>query len=212
MSTMLRKEQRMSTMQRRRKPGNERCLQFAFDADGSLAGIDGDVPQEIHLEATNNDADAAPWLDDYFWMELMQRWSDAPVSVHFQATKGSLLHGVIIHQLNMLRRVVPHWRLIGHCYLSDLEAEGVIEQAAVTVYHEIHVIDGRRPGAADSRHPMRIEDAIATMRKVQRANKRNTPIVVCRRPEAQPLVSSPPTAIPQTANDSTVSRPVRTMA
>ncbi|MCA9252275.1 MAG: hypothetical protein R3E58_09170 [Phycisphaerae bacterium] len=211
MSTLLRKEQRISTMQRRRKPGNERCLQFAFDADGSLAGIEGDAPQEIHLEATNKEAEAAPWLDDYFWMELIQRWSDAPISVHFQPTKGSLLHGIIIHQLNMLRRVVPHWRLIGQCYLSDLEAEGVIEQAAVTVYHEIHVIDARRPGAPESRHPLRIDDAIATMRKVQRANKRNTPIVVCVRPERQPTQSQQVMPARNTT-DAATPAPVRTMA
>jgi hypothetical protein len=211
MSTLLRKEQRMSTMQRRRKPGNERCLQFAFDAEGSLAGLDGDAPQEIHLEATNTDAEAAPWLDDYFWMELIQRWSDAPISVHFQPTKGSLLHGIIIHQLNMLRRVVPHWRLIGHCYLSDLEAEGVIEQTAVTVYHEIHVIDGRRPGAVDSRHPLRVEDAVATMRKVQRANKRNTPIIVCCRLEPQPALQ-PPSNASRHVSETSATRPVRSIA
>lgn len=185
MSTLLRKKQRMSTMQRRRKPGSGRCLQFAFDTDGSLAGIEGDAPLEIHLEATNAEGEAASWLDDYFWMELIQRWSDAPISIQLQPTPSGLLHGIIAHQLNMLRRVVPHWRLIGQCYLSDLEADGVIERAAVAVYHEIHIIDGRRPDVVDSKHPLRIEDAIAKIRQVQRANKRNAPIVVCCQVEGQ---------------------------
>ncbi|NOX59936.1 MAG: hypothetical protein GXP29_13915, partial [Planctomycetes bacterium] len=122
--------------------------------------------------------ETAAWLDDYFWMDLIQRWSDAPISIHLQPTPQVMQHEIINHQLNMLRRVVPHWRLIGQCYISDLEVQSVLQQTAVAVYHEVHILDGRRTDAPTSKPSLDVEEAIAGMRDIQRANKRSTPIFV----------------------------------
>jgi hypothetical protein len=91
----------------------------------------------------------------------------------------------------MLRRVTPRWRLIGQCYLSDLEDRGRLSQAALSVYHEIHIVDGPRPGSSRARNTLNINDALLKIRKVQADHDRTSPIVMCCRQEKEGVNGRP---------------------
>ncbi len=179
MNTGIRDKQRKETMQRRQKPGNSRIIRIPFGGFKEFKIDANDPPTELHLEPTGDSGETALWLDDHFWMELIQAWSKHPLSIHFLPTPDSIPHPVILHQINMLRRVTPSWRLIGHCYLSDLSKEGRITQVALSVYHEVRIIDGIRPGKNQNGRPLKIQDALSKIRQVQTANNRTTPIVAC---------------------------------
>ena len=199
MSAWMLENQRELTRQRRRRPNTGTIIHLPFEGSDHAALDNAEPPAELHLEATGPSGETAIWLDDFFWLKLIQQWPQSPLTIHFHPTNNSLLHPVILHQLNMLRRVAPQWRLVGYCYVSDLALEGRLSQAASTVHHEIHVIDAVRPGVPRPAHAMRIEDALAKMRQVQAANNRTTPIVVRCRPklQAEPDEPQPPAKRPR---------------
>jgi len=182
MSAWMREDQRKLVMQRRRKPDSGTIVHIPFEGVDNSALRQVEAPAELHLDPTGPTGETALWLDDFFWLELLQQWPGCPLAIHFHPTRNSLLHPVILHQLTMLRRVAPGWRLVGYCYLSDLEEEGRPSQAALTVHHEIHVIDASRPAAPRSTRPLHMEDTLRRMRQIQTANKRTTPILTCYRP------------------------------
>ncbi len=161
----------------RRGPGSGRCVHVAFDSENERLGPeDGEPPRELHIAATNAQGNLPVWLDDCFWLDVMKRWSSESIVVHIDATPGAMLHEVIFHQLCMLRRVAPKWRLVGHCHLSDLNGDEAVTMTALSPYHEVRVIDAMRSGVSGAR-AIRVEDAMARVRQVQRANKRTTPII-----------------------------------
>lgn len=178
-------ERRRSVAELRRKPdppSPDRIVHLSFEGGHEAALEDSAPPAELRLEGTCASGETPDWLDDFFWMDVLRRWSTLPLSIHILPTYESLLHPMIGYQMEMLRRVAREWRLIGHCYLSDLEPEGRPARMAMTVYHEIRIIDGRRPGCPPSAHPLKIEEVIATMRQVQAATGRRTPIFARCRP------------------------------
>lgn len=186
MSAWMRDNERKAAMQRRRKPGTGRTLSIPFTGLARIP-FDTEPPTELHIEATGSSGEIAVWLDDFFWLDLLQHWPTRPLDIHFTASKNALLHPVLQHQLHMLRRVAPTWRLIGHCYTSELAEETTLRGAALSVYHELQVLEGNNPNttsgnasATPDRPAMRLEDAAASLRRVQSENKRTTPIVVCR--------------------------------
>lgn len=178
MDARMRTDQRSDAVRRRRKPGEGRIVHIPFDGNVPPAPADAEPPAEIIIDATDAAGVSADWLTDYFWLDILQQWSSQPVVIRFQPTHESLLNPVVLHQVNMLRRVAPEWRIVGECYLSDLAVEGRIAQAAVTGYHEIRVLDANRPGAPNSGHPLRLEDAAKRFRQVQTASQKTTPIFV----------------------------------
>ncbi len=181
MNVTTREQQRNLAAKRRGKPGRVLIVRIPFDGTNDWEPQQSSPPTEIHLESTGASGETAVWLDDHFWMSLIQLWAQETIAVHFLATPGSLTNPVVRHQLNMLRRVVPNWRLIGHCYASDLTEDGVLSQAALGSHHELRLSDAHRPGMQVSGHPLKIQDIAARIRKIQAANNRTTPIVTCCR-------------------------------
>jgi len=176
----MRENQRDMIARQRRRPGVGAPLLVNYDHSGEIKPDPQRPPSEIALEATGTDGEPAIWLDDFFWVDLLNAWSRNSLTVRIRPTPNALLHPVVLHQVNMLRRVAPAWRVAAHCYVGDLGAEGVLAQTALSPYHEIHIIDGCRDGKRPSAHALRVEDALARIRRVQVANDRTTPILVCR--------------------------------
>ena len=198
MNAGMRKKQREMTMQRRRKPNAGLVVHIPFEGSDDFDVNNMEPPAELHLDATGPSGETAIWLDDYFWLELIRRWSAEPLTIHFHPTPKSLLHPTVIHQLKMLRRVAPKWRLVGHCYLDDLAPEGQIAEVALAVHHEIRIMDAAQPGdthRGKQAHPLRIQNVVARIRRIQAANDRTTPIIVCcrRKNESHPQDGSRPT-------------------
>jgi hypothetical protein len=214
MSARMRENHWQMTAQRRRKPGAGDQIRIASTSTEAIAADPANPPCEIVLEATTSSGEPAAWLDDYFWVALLQAWSHVSLTVRFAATPRALLNPVVMHHANMLRRVATNWRVVGLCHVHDLEPEGAVTQIAQSPYHEIHIVDEPRGGESRPAHALRIDDAVARIRRVQVANGRTMPIILCaRQPRPQPSVQpAAPTARPArqrgVLNRPTCDRPV----
>jgi len=202
MDAWMRKTERQEAKRRRRPPGEGRVIRIPFDGTLNAAADATDPPAEIQIEATDASGESADWLTDYFWVDLLGHWADEPIAVHFLPTPAGLLHPVLLHQTYMLRRITEHWRVVGHCYVSDLADQSRVAQAAVTPYHEIRVVDGPRPGVPALNLP-RIEDVIGRMRQAQSAQDRTSPVLVRCAPPTPTAVPEPPLAPTRTAPTAT---------
>jgi hypothetical protein len=175
-------EQREQARRRRRRAIDGAVIEVPFDGPLEPLAALTEPPADLRLATTDDSGEVAHWFDDYFWVELIQRWGKVGLSITFLPTANALLHSVLDHHVRMLRRVAPIWRMTGQCYLTDLEPDGALPQAALSLYHELHIIDAPRNPALPSAKPLRVEDAMARIRQIQAANNRTTPIVVCCRP------------------------------
>jgi hypothetical protein len=142
-------EVRRATEGSRRAPSEPTRIVAAFD-NGALGEDIERGPIVLTIEATSNDSGLAPWLDDIWWTEVIQRWADCQVTVCIAPTPGALLHPVVLHQVEMLRRVVPDWRIIGKAHVDDVASDDDATRLAGSPYHEVRFIDQVHPGAAPS--------------------------------------------------------------
>jgi hypothetical protein len=124
-------------------------------AGGDLGPPDAPAPDQIHIEATHPTGEMAVWLDDEWWLDVLRRWRNERVDVHVLPTPFALLHPVVLHQMDMLRRMVSAWRRIGHAYLDDLSDDDAVARAASSPYDEVRIIDAPRPGTAKSAGELR---------------------------------------------------------
>lgn len=105
-------------------------------------------PIELTLEITNDENELAEWLHDQWWTRIIRGLADRCVTLCIRPTRGALLHPVVLHHLDMLRRVTPEWRLVGLAYLEDVTSDAAIEQVAGSPYHEVRFLGASRPGGA----------------------------------------------------------------
>ncbi|HNQ22659.1 MAG TPA: hypothetical protein PKK06_06155 [Phycisphaerae bacterium] len=102
------------------------------------------APAELWLECTDADGRPAEWFHDLWWTEVLSRWGDLSVTVHVLPTPGALLHAVVVSAVEMVRRVAPRWRVVGHAYVDELGADAAVEALARSAYHEVRLIDQPR--------------------------------------------------------------------
>jgi hypothetical protein len=148
-----------------------------FEGRMPLVPDDIDPPTEMHLEPTSAEGETALWLDDFFWLDLIRRWPQRQLTIQYKPTCRGLLHPVVLHQLTMLRRVAPEWRLVGHCFVSDLADDTLISQAALSLYHEIYIRDCDRPGVTVDASAPSLEVILTRAAKVQAAARRTSPVI-----------------------------------
>ena len=175
------REVRNATEHLRRPPGEPVRIRAAFDGGGEIGEEAAAGPIELTIEATSPDGEVAAWLDDDWWTALIERWGEESVTVHIAPTPGALLHPVTIYQVEMVRRVLPRWRVAGHAYLEDMTGVDDIESLATSPYHELRFIDGRRPGSPQSdrlRPSLSIEALFGQIRREQARLGATRPILV----------------------------------
>lgn len=163
------REIRRSVEARRQAPREPARVVAAYD-DG---GIPADVlagPILLTIEATNTDSALAAWLDDIWWTDVIQRWADHAVTVAFAPTPGALLHPVVLHHVEMLRRVLPGWRMVGHGYRDDFAGDAEIGRVAKSPYHEVRFFDQSRPRApqaAQGTRKLALDELFGRIRREQ---------------------------------------------
>lgn len=133
----------------RRAPREPTRIVATFD-NGALGKDIERGPIVLTIEATSGDSELAPWLDDIWWTGVIQRWAECHVTVCIAPTPGALLHPVVLHQVEMLRRVVPDWRIVGHAYVDDVPSDDDATRLAGSPYHEVRFIDQPRLGTPPS--------------------------------------------------------------
>ena len=145
MDVITSEQNRMVATARRRAPGGIKTVHIKADSDGTLGDELGLFPTDIRIEATYDDGQIATWFSDDWWIELLQRYKDRPLTLHMMPTAEALLHPIVLHELEMVRRLQTPWRLIGHCYLSDIGHPMLISKIVASPYDEIRVVTENRP-------------------------------------------------------------------
>lgn len=148
---------REETQKMRCPPGESVRITASFDSTGELEGEFPAGPKELTIEATNDEGELAVWFDDYWWTDLIERWGYDPVTLHLAATSAALTHPVVLHQMEMVCRVAPRWRMVGHAYRTDISSDDSIELLAASPYHEVRFIDEARPGGPALSSPGRVD-------------------------------------------------------
>ncbi len=144
--------------------------------------LDTDVrPTELLIETTDDAGNLADWLDDEWWTAALEKWNETPIVVRIAVTPEALFHPVLLYQLEMVRRVSPHWRVIGETSLNELVSDAAVNQAAASPYHEIRVTDASssidRIAPPDSTIPS-IESVFGRIRRAQAQLGVSLPVLV----------------------------------
>lgn len=197
MDEQTRIEVRQATERLRRPPGQTLSLRVHFDGDGKLDVKSGASPAEVTLEVTNAEGELAPWFNDFWWTEIIQRWGDEPLTIHIAPTPAALMHVVVLYQLEMVRRVAPTWRLVGHGFRDDLALDDAMAQAACAPFDEIRIIDATRRATTPADRctfDAPIGEIFANIRREQNRIGAARPILV-RLPSAQSVSGTRPNSL-----------------
>jgi hypothetical protein len=181
MESSSRLDQRKATAGTRKRPRPHHMIRFAAACDGQLGPDGTPTPTDVLIEATDADGETVAWFDDWWWMECLSRWKNDKLTVHILPSPAALLHPVVLHHVQMVRRVAPTWRLVGHCWLAELDLDASPPALARSPYHEVRVIDSPMPDAGVNRNPNaapRIEDLFGRIRQEQRAIGATLPALV----------------------------------
>lgn len=147
METPFLRERRKVAVGRRRRPTRANVRVFSAECDGSLGPETDPPPTDLRLDTTYPDGSIVAWFNDYWWIEVLRRWKDRPLTIHVLPTPDAVLHPAVLHELEMVRRLMSPWRLIGHCYVSDIGHPSILRRVAVNPYDEVRVIDSDRPSS-----------------------------------------------------------------
>ncbi len=167
MTARMREPHRRAVALRRRPPGESERLVFAADGNGDHGDAAGRPPDEITLELTDAAGEVAGWCDDAWWLEALRRWKERSLSVHVAPTPDALSHPVGLHYLEMLRRVVPAWRVIAEIALCEVSDDMIAHLAALPC-HELRIIDRPFTSTEASRlTSIRIDELFGRLREAQ---------------------------------------------
>jgi hypothetical protein len=174
-------QMRVATQQKRRPPGEPTRIDVGFTGNGELPDNATAGPIELTIEATNADGDLAVWFDDFWWTDVIERWGWDFVTLHLAPTPRALLHPVVLHQMEMVSRVAPRWRIVAHVYRDDVSTEDAIESLACSPYHEVRFIDEERCVTAQADRAslgLPIGDLLGRIRRDQRRLQTTRPVLV----------------------------------
>ncbi len=169
------------TRQRRQAPAAPCRLTIGVDADGSLGDIAPGASLELTLETTDADGEIATWFDDCWWTEFIDRFGEKKLTIHIAPTPAALLHVVVLYHLDMIYRVAPQWRVVGHAYRHDLCDAKAVAALARSAYHEVRFFDQDRPGTMRSDRCLMgagLDEIFGQIRREQTRLDRTTPVLV----------------------------------
>ncbi len=173
-------ERRKVAVGRRRQPVGLRTVEFPAFGDGCHGPEIGPYPDELRLESTCDEGQIADWFDDNWWLETLRRWKDCVLTIHLLPTPDALLHPIVTHELEMVRRLQSPWRLIGHAYLSDIAHPLIVPRVAVSHYDEVRIIDRDRP-VTDAFAPrpakLTLAELMAQVHEIQSTEKLSSPLL-----------------------------------
>ncbi len=145
MDVITSEQNRTVTAARRRAPAGTKTIHIKADSNGSLGDELGMFPTDIRIDCTYDDGQITTWFSDDWWIDLLQRFKDRSLNLHIMPTAEALLHPIVLHELEMVRRLQTPWRLIGHCYLSDVGHPMLVNKIVFSPYDEIRIVTDERP-------------------------------------------------------------------
>lgn len=172
---------REAALAQRKRPGQPTTVKMSSGGVGKLPENIPSGSVQLIVEATNIDGELAEWFDAHWWSEAIEVWADSQVLVQIEPTPNALLHPVTLQHIEMLRRVVPHWRIVGLGFRDDIATDDAVVTVAHSLYDEVRIEDAdRRPRGQGDRmlHHRRIEDLFAAIRREQTRVGRTRPVLV----------------------------------
>ncbi|MCH9002498.1 MAG: hypothetical protein IIC02_07975, partial [Planctomycetes bacterium] len=136
---------------------------------------------ELTLETTDADGEIAIWFDDRWWTEIIDRFGEKKLTIHIAPTPAALLHSVVLYHLDMIYRVAPQWRVVGHAYRNDLCDANAVAALARSAYHEVRFFDQDRPGSMRSDRCLMgvpLDQLFGQIRREQTRLGRTAPVLV----------------------------------
>jgi hypothetical protein len=112
---------------------------------GQCPPLSPDVSLEIYVEVTTAEGHRAPWLVDEWWIQTHSLCGQRPVTIVIMPTPHALLDDVLKHQLEMVRRIVPEWRLIGYATFEEAHCNPNPDGWTLTPYDEIRFCGEGQP-------------------------------------------------------------------
>ncbi len=179
MSTTSLKDRRKLAAARRYRPSGAEVIVFPADGEGDHGPEIMPRPTDLQLEVTYATGDLVTWFCDDWWLESLRRWKDYPLTIHIQRTPEALLHETVLYELEMVRRLAVPWRLIGHCYLSDVGHPLLLPRVATSQYDEIRIIDANRPATdefAVHAAKLSLSEVFARLRDIQATEQVSRPL------------------------------------
>lgn len=137
MDARTREQKRLEISRHRIKPLKPQRIYFPADGLGECLEVEPAKPIELCIEATNADGELSPWLSDEWWIRTHMLCKDRNVTIVLLPTPGALLDCVVLHQLEMIRRIAPAWRILGYALSRDAQQQPAVERWTNTPYDEI---------------------------------------------------------------------------
>jgi len=194
---------RARTEDSRRRPQIISEVNVSIDGIGEIEETKAAGPVLLNIEATDQHGEVAPWFDDFWWTEVLQRWANRMVTVQIAATPHAVLHPVIIYHMDMLDRVAPRWRTLAYTYTNEFSDTEAIEAIARSPFHEVRFLEGPRPDA-NSRERLachvRADKLFGDVRRIQARIGSSRPILT-RLPSSATIELTPAANVSQ-LNDS----------
>ena len=181
MDAWMQNQQRDQVATTRRRPTATYKRTISAQGSGDQGPQGGPQPTELLLEVTDPTGQVADWLDDEWWLKAITRWGDRRLLVRVLPSEAALLHPVVLHYVDMLKRVVPGWRVVGHGYCGEVSGDSAIEALATSAFDEVHLVEGARPQTAAQQlpvHNLRIEHLFKRVRQIQQSLGAVRPILV----------------------------------
>jgi hypothetical protein len=201
-------DQRRDAAARRQRPPQQQGIRIEAASDGSIGPTDAPTPTDLYIEATAPDGETAAWFDDWWWMECFSRWKNDRVIIHIQPTPAALLHPVVLHHVEMVRRIAPNWRVIGLCWLGELDLEASPEAIARSPYHEVRITDApmpQGPNEANPNRPATVPDLVGAVRRAQKLIGRTLPVLT-RESQPPPAARANAKSAPESAAQASAAR------
>ncbi len=190
-----RTEIRRSVLGRRHAPKEPTRLVATFDSGRKVSA---ETPRETRatgrnacdsphgladllIEPTDAEGNLADWFNDRWWTDVIQHWGDQMITVMIAPCPAALPHPVVLYHMEMIRRVVPRWRTVGHAYVDDLSTDDDLAMIAGSPYHEVRFLSQRRPGVPPADRcdwNLPIEQLISRIRGHQYRIGRVAPVMV----------------------------------
>lgn len=195
---------RSNVQSSRREPGEPASLYIRYDSHGELSKNIPHGSIELTVEPTDPEGMLCEWFDDDWWMDVVQRWVDDQVTVYIAPTPIAILHPVVLHHVEMLRRVCTRWRVVGYAYTNDICTNEDIEAFVASHFHEVRFIDETRSDMAisDRMEPLPLEKLFASIRQLQASKGATLPVLVRMPAGTGPKISMPDPKITQQENQS----------
>jgi len=175
--------ERQDAQRRRRAPAQVTHLIATYGLGGQITEAVSEISGPIHiaLETTDEKGRVAAWFHDDWFTKLLNRFGDEFVTLRVAPTPGALVHPTVLHESEMARRVVPHWRVIGTGYVDDIQSDSDIAALANGPYHEVQFFDHARAGGSERTEfatHLSVEKLFVQLRKAQGASAGRSPTLV----------------------------------